>query len=150
RAIAVNNLAVVLRDRGQRAEAEKAFRRAAELHEELVREFDDPPRYRQEAALSWTNLGNLLRNQNRFAEAEKVYLQALPHREKLATQSPTAPGYQWELAETRLKLGHTFRLQNQPAQALPWLDRAVAGLPPPYRNAPDGDFNGEMLRNIHY
>jgi tetratricopeptide (TPR) repeat protein len=74
----------------------------------------------------------------------------LPHREKLANQFPTVPGYQWELAEIRLKLGHTYRLQNQPDQALPWLDRAVAGLPPAYRNAPDGDFNRVMLRDIHY
>ena len=57
-------------DMGNGAEAEKAYRRAAEALEALVREFPENPGYRETLAQTYLAMGRMLQSANRLPEAE--------------------------------------------------------------------------------
>jgi len=58
----LNNLGILLRERGVLRDAEQAYRRAIELGEQLVTEFSNPD-VQINLAASYHNLGNVVRDQ---------------------------------------------------------------------------------------
>jgi Flp pilus assembly protein TadD len=85
------NLGVLLEATGRADEAEKAFRQALPLYEQLVAEHPQVPEYRQQLATTHNNLGALLKATGRAGEAEKAYRQALQLREQLVSEHPQVP-----------------------------------------------------------
>jgi tetratricopeptide (TPR) repeat protein len=104
-----HNLGLLLKEAGQRADAEVVFRLAVIMQMKLVTDFPDVPTYRDFLARHLTSLGNLLQKLGRQAEAEAAHRQALAIREKLAADSPTVPSYRRGLADSQQELGIVLR-----------------------------------------
>jgi serine/threonine protein kinase len=89
---------------GQRAEAEKAYRRAEVLHESLAAEFPDDERYLLARAGSQAQLVVLLQQAGRFRDAERNCRLLSGLFEKLAAQFPN--GFQTRSALARIHWNH--------------------------------------------
>jgi serine/threonine protein kinase/Flp pilus assembly protein TadD len=127
---------------GRHEPAEKAYRQALQLCEQLVAEHPQVPEYRQDLATTHNNLGVLLKDTGRPAEAEKAYRQALQLRERLVAEHPQVPEYRQGLAGTHTNLGVLLEASGRLAdaekayrQALQLYQRLVAEHPqvPQYR-----------------
>jgi tetratricopeptide (TPR) repeat protein len=75
------------------AEGEKAFRRAAELFDELAAESPGYPNYRHFQADTWKRLGWTLAALKRPKEAEQAYRKAIELHEKTLAELPRTPPY---------------------------------------------------------
>ena len=75
-------------DMGNGAEAEKAYRRAAEALEALVREFPENPGYRETLAQTYLAMGRMLQSANRVPEAEGKLARARELIEPLYKKHP--------------------------------------------------------------
>lgn len=98
--VATNSLALLARERGDAAEAERLYRRAIQIRTDL------DPRPNPDTAASLTNLGRLLNSTRRYGEAEPVLERALEQHVALFgssnTQTAMAMG---SLSETLSNLG---------------------------------------------
>jgi tetratricopeptide (TPR) repeat protein len=144
-----HNLGNVLAVRGQQPAAERAFRRALDLYEQLVAEFPAVPEYRNELASSHDGLGNLLADLGQRAAAGQVYRRALDIKEQLADDFPDVPEYRLGLAGSCVNFGHLVRDQGQAEASMAWFDKAVALLEPLVRQEPRLLAGRLFLRNAH-
>jgi serine/threonine-protein kinase len=83
---------------GRDDEAEKYYRSALTIQQELVAVFPSEEAYGEELAATQTNLGILLRRRKQPAEVEKLFRQALEFYSKLSARAPDVPGYRAGLA----------------------------------------------------
>jgi hypothetical protein len=125
---------------GQHAEAEAAFRRAAELYARLAAEFPATPQYREGLAMSHNSL--LLSDTGRAKEAEAAYTDARDLQKALAADFPQVPDYHNDLAGSlvnRARLANGRRdfgaARRELAEALPHHHAALQASPrnPTYR-----------------
>ncbi len=116
-AIDYGNLASVLADRGRPAEAVPLFRRALAIDRAAAAGQPSP-----DVALDLGNLGSTLADAGAFAEAEQVLRESLGLRTTLL--GPDHPGTLY----TRLRLARVVCEGGAPAEALPMVDDALAGL----------------------
>ncbi|HXG10518.1 MAG TPA: tetratricopeptide repeat protein, partial [Gemmataceae bacterium] len=112
-----NNLGILLAQTNRQPDAERAFRTALRLQEELVAEFPSQPEYRRHLATSHTNLGNLLRATRRLPEAEENHRKAIKLLEKLVAEFPNQPDYRQDLAGSHNNLGVLLRDNGRPPEA---------------------------------
>ena len=90
----------LLRASGRRLdEAERLFRAARGLQEELVAEVSSDPAYRLELARSCYNLGILTMDTGRPTEAEQDYDRAVELLQKLTEEFPRVPDYRHALQD---------------------------------------------------
>ena len=73
---------------GRVAEAERAYRRAVEIHEALWKANPEHVDIGDGLGLALNNLGNLLGDAGRVAEAERAYRRAVEIREALWKANP--------------------------------------------------------------
>jgi len=86
-------------------EAEKAYREALVIQQELVREFPAVPEYRRHLAESYAGLAVALLSQARNGPAEEAYRQSLPVLDALHAEFPQEPAYRYLLAAAHNGLG---------------------------------------------
>jgi tetratricopeptide (TPR) repeat protein len=145
-----HNLGVVLKDLGQRPAAEKAYRRALDLYEQLAADFPAVPEYRLGLANSHNNLGNLLTVRGQLPAAERAYRRALGIREKLAADFPTMPEYRKDLPASYVNFGMLLVGQGQAEAGLAWYAKAITLLEPVVRQEPRLVAERFYLRNAHW
>ena len=85
---ALNSLGLLLRDAGQVAEAERAYRRAVEIYEALWKANPENVDIGHGLGRALSNLGNLLRDAGRVAEAERAYRRSVEIHEALWKANP--------------------------------------------------------------
>jgi serine/threonine protein kinase/tetratricopeptide (TPR) repeat protein len=90
---------------GQLTEAERAYRRSAELYARLTADFPGTAVYQQHRGTVYRGLGLLLTVRGRMAEAEAVYRDALATQKQLAADFPNEPEYRHDLGMTAHDLG---------------------------------------------
>jgi serine/threonine protein kinase/tetratricopeptide (TPR) repeat protein len=125
-AVCHNGLGILLRDVGQRSEAEMAYRHALVIQEKLTVAFPAEPGYGWELATSHKNLGILLRDVGKRSEAEMAYRHALAIQERLAADFRDVPRYRLELASTQSALGNVLRDLGKRTEAEAALRQALA------------------------
>jgi tetratricopeptide (TPR) repeat protein len=118
-----NNLGLLLRRRGQHAEAEKALREAVR-YQELVVESDPTPERRFWLAGSYVSLEILLSAEGRLPEAEKVSEQAAELLRELVKDCPDVAEFNKLLAMSHFNRGLLFEIAR-PADAEKELQEAV-------------------------
>ena len=100
----LNDLGVVYWDMHRFAEAEVAYKEAADIRRDLAAQ--NPTAYRPDLAVTLSSLGNLYKDAHRFADAEVALKEADDIRHELATQNPAAYGP--DLAQTLNSLGNLY------------------------------------------
>ena len=113
-AISLNNLAALLMDQAQYAEAEPLYRRSLAINEKALG-LDHP-----DVAMSLNNLAGLLDDQGQYTAAEPLYRRSLAIREKVL--GPDHP----DVAISLNNLAGLLRHQGQYAAAVPLLRRSLA------------------------
>jgi serine/threonine protein kinase len=122
------NLALILNSVAGLSEGpnkEAIYRRVIALAEGLVSEFSMVPSYREILAVGRQNLGEKLAETGKPDEAETVFRQAEAGLEQLVNEHPTMRQYPSYLAEVLKNLAKLRLGRRAPAEALPFLDRAV-------------------------
>jgi tetratricopeptide (TPR) repeat protein len=104
RARTLNRLGTLLQT-SDRAEAERDFRLAIGMQEELHQRDPAAPGYRRDLAHSWNNLAAMLWLGGNARQAEQTYRKALPLLTSLTADFHTAPVYRHELATLHNNLG---------------------------------------------
>jgi len=123
-----NNLGMLYATTGGAGDAERLFRKATELITEIAPERPDDPIVVNASASSHGNLAGALVLLGRLDEAETEYRAELTPRESLAREHPRVIDYQLPLGSVYTNLGELDVRAGRPADALPWLDRAIATL----------------------
>ncbi|HEV3166886.1 MAG TPA: protein kinase, partial [Isosphaeraceae bacterium] len=114
----------VLREAGQSAASEEAWRQARDLFEGLVRDRPADLKLRARLADVYGNDGNLSLDRGRFEEANRSLLRAIEIYENLAAANPKVTQYRSALAESELKRSWALKLLGQSPAALASLRRA--------------------------
>jgi tetratricopeptide (TPR) repeat protein len=119
--------------------AERVYRQALAIDEQLAVEFPSVPEYREKLARTFNNLATLLPRLGRQGEAEAAYRKALALQEKLAAEFPSVPDYRLGLASSHSNLGSLLNDQGRGGeaetafrQALPIQEKLAAE----FRNVP--------------
>ncbi|HYI00391.1 serine/threonine-protein kinase, partial [Hyalangium sp.] len=112
-AIALSNLGVILGELGKHEEARQMNERALALQQKVL-----GPEH-PEIANTLSNLGDALRKLGRHAEAREKYTHAM------ALQDKVLPAGHPDRAELLLGMGRLGLDQRRPADALPFLERAL-------------------------
>src|SRR3990167_5227629 len=86
RAMTLNNLGVLQKDKNEFEDALKSYKEALEIYRKLVQV--NPQRYLPDVAMTLNNLGILQSKKNEFEDALKSYKEALEIRRKLAHSNP--------------------------------------------------------------
>jgi serine/threonine protein kinase/tetratricopeptide (TPR) repeat protein len=123
------------------ADAEDAFERAVQLHDKLIRDFSDVPRYRRSLAQHYVNLGDLFLWTARQPQKSRApYQAALELLRHLAAHDSTFEG---DLGWTYEKLGQAWLHLPEPdrSAASACFNKAVEHLQAALRATPD---------NAHY
>jgi tetratricopeptide (TPR) repeat protein len=107
-------------------EAERAYRDALKLQQQLAADFPTVPAYRQDLARSHQNLVNLLHAAGRLQDAETAYLDAIRLKEQLAADFPTVPAYRQALAGIHNNLGILLAARGRHQEAEKAYHRALA------------------------
>jgi serine/threonine protein kinase/tetratricopeptide (TPR) repeat protein len=123
------DLASLLIQKGKPAEAEKAYRRAAEILEKVAARFPDAA-YQRELADVYNDLGVLLRDGKELVKADKAYREAVALGEKAAAAEPDRLQYRINLAASYHNLGNIVRDQGDPRAALALYGKAIGLLNP--------------------
>ncbi len=110
---------------GDYARAEKDYREALAVQEQLASAFPARPEYREELAAACCYLGELLRYQNRPAEAEPFLRQAVRVGEALAGKDPKRLEHGQALAESLCQLGQVLERTKRQSEVEPVYRRAV-------------------------
>lgn len=121
-AILLNNLGALLWDQNRLAEAERRYREALRISEDLVEETDEPERAKLRLATARLNLGVLCRDQDRLEESEDFLRSAL----ELAEAAGDADGK--TLVYGEVELANTLDRTGQSAEAERLWDEALARL----------------------
>jgi eukaryotic-like serine/threonine-protein kinase len=106
---------------GKHAEAEKIYRQALKVQDELAAR---SPEDRRAQARTLTNLGNLLKATD-LAAAEQAYRHADDIQQQLIDRYPAVPSYRRELARTHNNLAVVLFLNGQPQQSEEFFARAL-------------------------
>src|SRR5262249_56299865 len=93
-----NNLGNLLREQGKYPEAEKAYRRALELRQQLADQLRDDPGCREDLVQTCNNFYRMLGPAGKTEEAEAICRRALAIRQKLVDDFPLDAGYRHRLA----------------------------------------------------
>lgn len=120
------NVGALYARQGRLAEAESAFMKAEPIARELAAAAPSVPEYQNALAAVYGNLGGVEMLLGRFAASAEAYKKELPTRERLVTNHPNVLEYRLLLGSTFTNLGELEIRQRRPAEALPWLSRAVA------------------------
>jgi serine/threonine-protein kinase len=115
-AASLTGLGVLLRERGDRDEAEQVLGEAIRVRRQLVAT-DPAAAYRAELAASLNNLGLLYHQGNNLAAAEPLLREAVRLRQGLAEEFPRQAEYRNLLARAHNNLGVLCNGLGQPAQA---------------------------------
>jgi serine/threonine protein kinase len=102
---------------GRHEPAEKAYRQALQLYEQLMAEHPQVPQYRHQLAIAHNNIGVLLEATGRANEAEKAIRKALEIQERLVADRPELPQYSEELARMHINLAMLSRSDGRVAEA---------------------------------
>jgi tetratricopeptide (TPR) repeat protein len=112
------NLGQLLSTTSRRDEAERAFREAADLYEEMLKVEPDVPVYRQELARALHDLGMLTAGRpGGRDEAERLLRRALEIEQTLADQSRDVPAFQQDRALTAFDLADVLLAAGRPRDA---------------------------------
>jgi serine/threonine protein kinase/tetratricopeptide (TPR) repeat protein len=111
-----HHLAQVLQEAGQAREAEKAFREALAIWDQLAKDHPDRREYRQHAAWTRGALAALLAVARRAPEAVEAYRQAVSAQEKLAADT-NSQDHRWHLAGRAEILGTLLERAGQRREA---------------------------------
>ena len=115
-----NLLGALLLIENRYEEAEKEYRKAIVIWEELARE--NPAAYERDLTRSYNALGDLFNAKHRYAEAEKTYEKAKTILERLAESNPVA--YEDDFALSYVSLGGLFSNTNRYEKAEIAYDKA--------------------------
>jgi len=148
-AITRHNLGLLFARLHKRVEAEAAYRQALAIQEKLVADYPAVPQYRLPLANIRQNLAILLIELGRDAQAEADYREALAIREKLVADFPAIPEYRIALAGSQCFFAYLHCARKQPDEALPWCDRAIAGLEEVLRQVKVDVTARQYLRGAH-
>src|SRR5262249_7824905 len=119
----VNNLGLLLKDTGRLSEAEKSYRAALQVQQELVASAPNRPEYRWGVGLLNNNLGTLLSDpalgptKPQLDEAEQCFRRAAVEQRRLSDEFPTWPNYRHHLALAENGLGRVLRITGRLAEA---------------------------------
>ncbi len=102
---------------GLYAEAEAAYRRAAEVFAGLVGDFPAVPGYRNDLAVCHNNLGIVLSNTGRVGQAEAAWRDGLVIQKQLVLDFPAEAKCRGELARSHNNLGLHLRENGRPQDA---------------------------------
>jgi eukaryotic-like serine/threonine-protein kinase len=123
-----NRLADILRDAGQHADAEAAYRQTLVVRKRLVAAYPMESEYRRGLAVTLNNLGILLKNDDRnparAREAEDLYGQALAIHRQLVADFPGVPDHENEVAGEMVNLARLLMIRKDFAGARQLLDEA--------------------------
>ncbi len=111
---------------GRLPDAEKGFRLALELYENLSAKFPDVPGYRISIADCREQLASVFLSQGRLPEAEQGLKEALSLVEGLEKQHPADRAVRMTLAMGSKDWGETLRRTGRPREAEPAFRRAEA------------------------
>jgi serine/threonine protein kinase len=120
-----NNAALVYRDTGRTAEAERLFKNVLEMAKRLETESPDPA-LSASVANAYDNLGTMYLHLRRISEAEEAHKKAWEIRKKVYERQPDVLQYQNELAISGVNMGTLYAMTDRPAEAEPYLNEAVA------------------------
>jgi tetratricopeptide (TPR) repeat protein/tRNA A-37 threonylcarbamoyl transferase component Bud32 len=121
-----NWLGELLRERGQSLEdAERHYRAALELQQELVARDPGEPAYRAELARSRYNLGIVEKDTNRLQAARADYDRSIELLMHLHQEEPTNPNTSQDLARALINRGVLRRQGGQPEDAGRDFDQAI-------------------------
>jgi eukaryotic-like serine/threonine-protein kinase len=112
------------KDAARRAQAEKAYREALGLLEELLAEHPQEESYLAQQARALLNLGALLLPTSR-PQAEEVWQRALKLYNQLAKNHPDAPEHRLGQGEALLNLGLAWELGRRPERAAESYEKAI-------------------------
>ena len=112
---------------GRHAEAEAAYRRAADCAERMLAERPDKNWVRSCVAEDLQGLAAAQVAQGQAAEAEKVCRRAIGIRSQLAAEYPTGPSFRNALADAHFRQGEILRTLGRAADAEAAFASAVEG-----------------------
>jgi serine/threonine protein kinase len=116
-ALAYGRVAAILCLLGEYDQAEKAYREAVDLQQQLLTETPAKVDYRHQLAQTLHGFAALLQRSRRFPQAEDFYRRALTLHQALAAESPHVAGYRFELARHYHSLGSLLRDTNRRTEA---------------------------------
>jgi tetratricopeptide (TPR) repeat protein len=117
-------LACLLRDRGQLPEAERLFRQAIPLQEQLVADFPDVLDYQHHAAVSLADFGKLLRQRGELTEARHLLEKAISRAQAALRPNPLQPDYRQSLGDDYRELAEALVQMGNHAEAAKAVDEA--------------------------
>ena len=113
-AATLNNLGNLYADTHRFADAEAAFKEAADIRRELAAQ---NPAYRPDLAATLNNLGVLYADMHRFADAEAAYKEAADIRRELARRTRPPTGPTWQQRSTTWAFSTATRTASPTAEA---------------------------------
>jgi tetratricopeptide (TPR) repeat protein/predicted Ser/Thr protein kinase len=146
--LACFNLAELYRGLGHLTEAADAYLRAADMQEELSRQFPKDPRFRRDLATTCNWLGEALRLAGGYAsEARRMYARARDLQQELAEQFPAVPLHRHELARSHYNLGIVAMETGARDEAGKHYQRATGLLEPLAKQFPgERDYRHDLAR----
>jgi serine/threonine protein kinase len=132
-----------LRYQGKAPEALEAYRQAAGLHEELLRQSPDNAGYQVAVANTLLNMAPLLSGQTQTEDQERLYRRILELYRAAVQAAPDNPRFSGELALGLEDQGQFFLHTGRPSQAEAAVREAVAIQ---QRRRADGHLNGSIER----
>jgi tetratricopeptide (TPR) repeat protein len=108
--------------KGDLSSAERSFRRALKLWEELTERLQTPPVYRRNLATTLADLGGTLHRQGRLEEAKQYYARSLAIAGELAGDPAADNDFKLHMASIRRSLAE---LEGKSANSLEEKDRAA-------------------------
>lgn len=144
---ALTELARSVRDLGDKAAAERTFRRALEVRDELARR-SGTREARRDLARTNTDLGWLIESIKRTEEAHAFYRSALALREALHAETPEDPEATAQLASTLRDLASNAREKGRNAEAQAFFARAAALVEALARTTPESEDRVDLLDNL--
>ena len=112
---------------GHAAEAEKTYREAIAINQDMLRD-SGTPSDKQNLSSAYFALANQLLDRGRPEEALSAMEQSYDLVEEIATADPRNALFQRSLANKRLGLCRVYVAMNQPRQALPYCKSSVESL----------------------
>jgi tetratricopeptide (TPR) repeat protein len=107
----------ILERLGQLEDAAKAYQQAEAGFSQLVSDFPEHPRHRQQLATALFQQAFVARLRSRWTEADAALRRSLAMRQELARRHPQEPDFRADLAAAHSDLGILLRMQGQHAES---------------------------------
>ncbi len=122
----LNNLAMLLMERGELKEVRELLRRAVEEQTAAAKANPKQPTYRQYLANHWLNIASLLEKEEKFPEAEEAQRKAIQLTEELRADFPRSHDLRVRLTEAQADYASLVQREGRHEDAAALLQKVVS------------------------